>query len=394
MKVLRILSELDFGGVEQVALNSFPPLNKHVTLQVLVLNKGGKVSQKLEEKGVSIKILNVNPRIPNFKLIRLIQTEIRLFQPDVVHAQGAEANFHGVLPASFEKVPVIIAEEIGIPNHHPFWKWVFRWVYSRAHQVIAISEAVKKEIEELGEVSSEKVRVVYNPVDYKRLEIGDPDRYQERLGRIERKEIVQRTNLVRGQDEEEETEKSFVFVTTCRLVPIKNLDRLIEAFGGLVRENPKRKLVLWIVGEGRERGNLESLSQKLEMVGNVEFFGYQEDVWLFLLESDVFILPSLREGSSVSLAEAMSTGLPSIVTQVGGTSEILGQSNSGILIDPLSVEHIQSAMQEMVSLSLEERLKMGERAKEEAKRFSTVHYINSLLFVYGLSEFRLKPSDI
>lgn len=394
MKVLRILSELDFGGVEQVALNSFPPLNKYVTLQVLVLNKGGKVSQKLVEKGVSIKILNINPRIPNFKLIRLIQKEIRLFHPDVVHAQGAEANFHGVLPASFEKVPVIIAEEIGIPNHHSFWKWVFRWVYSRAHQVIAISEAVKKEIVELGEVCSEKVRVVYNPVDYKRLVIGDPDRNRERLGRAELKEFVRWTNLLRGQDEEGGAEKSFVFVTICRLVPIKNLGRLIQAFAELVRENLKRNLVLWIVGEGPERRNLESLSQKLVTGGCVEFLGFQEDVWPFLLESDVFILPSLREGSSVSLAEAMSAGLPSIVTQVGGASEILGKSKSGILIDPLSIESIQSAMQQLFNLSPEERKDMGERAKKEAKRFSTNHYIDSLLSIYGYSDFSLQPSEI
>lgn len=72
LKVLRIISELDFGGVEQVALNSLPALNEQVTLRLLVMNKGGKLSKKLEEKGVSIIILNIEVRIPNFRLIRSI----------------------------------------------------------------------------------------------------------------------------------------------------------------------------------------------------------------------------------------------------------------------------------------------------------------------------------
>lgn len=380
MKVLRIISELDFGGVEQVGLNSFPVLNEQVTLQVLVLNKGGKVTRKLEGEGLSIKILHVNPRIPNFKLISLIRKEIQCFQPDVVHAQGSEANFHGVLAAGFEQVPKIIAEEIGIPNHHTFWKWIFRWVYSKAHRVIAISEAVKEAIVGLGEVKEEKVSVVYNPVGF-----GRKGNREQGIGRIERKEFVQWTNSVRGQDEGkglDKTDKSFVFVTTCRLVAIKNLERLIEAFGGLVKKNSDREISLKIVGDGPERVNLEKRIREKRLEHRVEILGFQENVWPYLANSDAFILPSLREGSSVSLAEAMTVGLPSIVTQVGGAAEVLGNSQSGILIDPLSTESIQFAMQQLIDLSSAERQAMGKRAIEEAQRFSVDNYIQELMHIY------------
>lgn len=392
MKVVRVVSELDFGGVEKVLAISLPALKNQngLELKLIVLGKGGKVAEELVSHRIELQILGFNPRIPNFKLINELRNILIELAPDVVHTQGGEANFHGIWAAKLAKVPLIIGEEIGIPNHHTYWRYVFKWVYRKANKVIAISNAVKESIIELGELREEKVSVIYNPVNNKkRLEIG-----KERLGRIERKEIVQRTNLVRGQDEGEETEKSFVFVTTCRLVPIKNLDRMIQAFAKIVKDNPQKDLSLRIVGDGPEREKLESLIQKIEMEGNVEFIGFHEDVFSFLEEADAFILPSLREGSSVSLAEAMSTGLPSIVTQVGGASEVLGQSNSGILIDPLSVVHIQSAMQEMIRLSLDERLKMGERAKEEAKRFSTDHYVESLLSIYGFSDFSLQPSEI
>jgi glycosyltransferase involved in cell wall biosynthesis len=169
---------------------------------------------------------------------------------------------------------------------------------------------------------------------------------------------------------------------------------------GLVEENPNRPLLLRVVGDGPELKNLEFIIQNLELGTKVELVGFQTDVGPYLWEADAFILPSLQEGSSVSLAEAMTAGLPSIVTKVGGAPEILGKSQSGILIDPLSTSEIQNAMQSFLDLSVDERKEMGQRAQEEAKRFSVENYIESLMSVYGLSDFilpaaaGLQPSDL
>lgn len=369
MKIIRIISELDFGGVEQVLANSLYELNKRdgLEIKVLVLGKGGKIADQLINEGFSIKVLGLNPRIPNFLLVKTLKKELLSMKPEVVHCQGGESNFHGILAASLSNVPRVIAEEIGIPNHHSYWKYIFKWIYKKADQVIAISEAVKEEIVGLREVKAEKVKIIYNPI----CNSGD----QERLVSIK---SLQQTK-----------EEHFDFVTTCRLVPIKNLDRLIQAFAGLLKVNFKRNIKLKIIGEGPEREKLERLSEKLEIEGNIEFFGFQSNVFPFLIHSDAFVLPSLREGSSVSLAEAMSMGLPSIVTQIGGAKEVLGKSDSGILIDPTNTVEIQSAMQQIIDLKREERLKMGERAKQEAKRFSTVNYVDSLLSIYGFSEIKI-----
>ncbi|WP_288373834.1 glycosyltransferase [uncultured Algoriphagus sp.] len=365
MKIVRVVSELDFGGVEQVIANSVPNLFKSsdVELSILVLGKGGRISNYLIENGIPVNIWNRRVRIPNFSLLFQLQNFLRNYNPDVVHCQGSEANFHGILAAKFGGVPRIIGEEIGIPNHHSFWKWIFRIVYKQAHQVIAISEAVKREIVGLGEVSEEKVKVIYNPVDSE--------------GRENRDQGNQKREF-----EGEEKGYTFNFVTTCRLVPIKNLERLIQAFGGLVKANPDRELRLRIVGEGPERENIDKEIRDKGLVSRVEILGFQSNVWAFLEESDVFVLPSLREGSSVSLAEAMTVGLPSIVTQVGGASEVLGDSNSGIFIDPLDIDSIQGAMQQMIDFSKEEREAMGARAKKEAQRFSVDNYIKELMKIY------------
>lgn len=417
MKIVRIVSELDFGGVEQVMANSIPDLFRFQEheITVIVLEKGGKVEEALRNKFIPVTVLGKKNRIPNSFLISTLVKLIYQIRPDVVHTQGAEANFHGILASWLVGVPRIIGEEIGLPNHHSYWKWIFKWVYQKANRVIAISEAVKNRIVELGEVREEKVKVIYNPVCCGRigiweqgLEIRDEglenrewgiekrekrfdDREQEtekrdwRKERTERKEFVQWTNLVRGQDAGRgigNRDKSFVFITTCRLVPIKNLDRLVQAFEGLLKGNPDRQLYLRIVGEGPERGNLELLIKNLKLDSQVEFLGFQSDVWPFLLDADAFVLPSLQEGSSVSLAEAMTAGLPCIVTQVGGAVEILGDSQSGFLIDPLDVNSIQTAMQQILDLRPEQRQAMGERAKKESRRFSVENYITSLLEIY------------
>lgn len=373
MKVIRIVSELDFGGVEKVLANSLPALQKQkgLVLKLIVLGQGGKVADELAAKGISIQIFGFNPRIPNFKLLRKLLSIIKDFEPDVVHSQGGEANFYGIWAAKLANVSLIIGEEIGIPNHHSYWKYIFKWIYRKANLVIAISEAVKRNIVELGEVEADKVSVIYNPINSAGRQIGQLT-------------VDSRPSTKR---------QYFVFVTTCRLVPIKNLDRLIQAFGSLIKANTKRDILLIIVGEGPERENLEFRIQNLELGNNVELLGFQQDIWPYLFAADAFILPSLREGSSVSLAEAMTAGLPSVVTKVGGASEILGKSQSGILIDPLSTSEIQNALQSILDLSVDERKEMGLRAKEEAKRFSAENYINSLMSIYTFSDFRLKPSD-
>ena len=365
MKIFRVVSELDFGGVEQVIALSIPALANTVNLKVkvIVLGHGGRISEALIQKGHEVLVLNKKTRIPNFLLVLQLKKIFDAENPDVVHCQGSEANFHGLWAAALSGVKTKIGEEIGLPNHHSYWKWIFKWVYQKADYVIAISDAVAQNIIGLGEVSRKKVKVLFNPSSIKPAKKPNGNSY------FPLPEIVA-------------DEKSFVFVTTCRLVPIKNLERLIQSFAELTRSNPNKDTVLWLIGDGSEKENLKSLSGQLGMGSNIRFFGFRESVHEFLLAADVFILPSLSEGSSVSLAEAMMAGLPSIVTEVGGAKEILGGSRSGLLVNPHSSDSILAAMQSIFDLTEEERQEMGNRAKTESRRFSVETHVKDLLQIY------------
>lgn len=362
MKIVRIVSELDFGGVEKVLENTIPEINKIADVSIIVLGKGGRIAENLTKAGTKVIVMGKSPRIPNVSIFTELRKLLIQLQPDVVHCQGSEANFHGILIGSSVGIPVIIGEEIGLPNHHSYWKWIFKYVYLKAHFVIAISESVSNYIVQLGEVPSEKIKVLYNPVGGQI--IGNSE---ENLSTLE---------------SDSNQSRQFKFIYTGRLVKIKNLEGLLRAFSLLFNSNYTHDFILWIVGEGPEKESLVELCEDLKIKDQVIFWGYQEDVFSFLRKADVFVLPSYTEGSSVSLIEAMKIGLPSIVTKIGGTSEVIGDSESGILIDPYNEEEIFAAMNKMANLPTFERMQLGEKAKNEIKRFSVESYIEQLMKIY------------
>jgi glycosyltransferase involved in cell wall biosynthesis len=370
MRIIRIIPQLDFGGVEQVLANSIPDLSqiKGMEVLVIVLGIGGRVEETLVRRGVQVKVLNQNPKIPNLRLLVTLISMIAKIKPDVVHCQSAEANFHGLIAARLAGVSVRVGEEIGFPNHHSYWRYIFWFVYKNATKVIAISQAVKDWIVDLGEVEAEKVEVVYNPVS-----LG------ERLkGKDGRANLEETLRFAQGDGE-----KPFVFVTTCRLVPVKNLGRLLDAFARLTKEFPDKSIELWIVGDGPLREVLENQSKELVIADKVKFWGFQGNIFPFLKKADVFVLPSLSEGSSVSLVEAMYVGLPSIVTQVGGTPEIIGKSEAAFFIDPQNEDSIVKALFYFLNHSNYQREVIGLRAIKESKRFSVENYLNKLLNIYS-----------
>lgn len=354
MKIARILFQLDFGGVEKVAelaaagFQAYPDIQ----MQFISLEKGGKVSVGLMANGHQVWVINQKAKIPDFGLIYQLYRYFKKEQFYVVHSVGAEANFHGLLAAALAGVKIRIGEEIGFPNHHIFYRILFRFTYQFAHQVICVSQAVKEHLNQIGELPLSKGRVLYNPVELPEVKTQKPS-----------------------------SGNPMDFITVSRLTAIKNIKSVILALGEIIHETDFRPK-LKIVGEGEERDYLEKLVGEIQIGDYVSFEGYQADVFDYLSKADVFVLPSYSEGSSLALAEAMHMGLPSVVTKTGGASEVLGDSASGILVDPYSLQEIKDAMLCLLKMDSAERMKMGKRAKSQAEKFSKENYCKELLALY------------
>ena len=151
---------------------------------------------------------------------------------------------------------------------------------------------------------------------------------------------------------------------TGRLHPQKNLDVLLEAWPEVVREI-RANLVL--VGWGPERDRLMEKARGLGMAEFVQVVGPVSDPAEHLRAADVFVLPSLAEGMSNSLLEAMATGLPCLASAIGGNQDLIEEGKTGFLIDPRDpsawarkITHILHNPQISQSLSMAARGKVEE----------------------------------
>ncbi len=117
-----------------------------------------------------------------------------------------------------------------------------------------------------------------------------------------------------------------IVVFAGRLQPVKQVDVLLDAWTGVSNGH------LVILGDGQERQALEEQTHALGLGGRVEFRGIVPDVADYLRASEVFVLPSSSEGLSVALLEAMSSGMFPIATAIGGTTDLIEDGVTGLLV--------------------------------------------------------------
>ena len=145
-----------------------------------------------------------------------------------------------------------------------------------------------------------------------------------------------------------------------RLHPDKRVDLLLEAWPAVRTQHPNASLL--IIGSGADE---ESLRQKTS--AGVEFLGQKENVLAYLRASDLYVLPSAREGLSNSMLEALAVGLPVIATAVGGTPDVIRHEQEGLLIPANDGPALQSALLRLLGdVSLRARLGAQARAHIEA----------------------------
>jgi len=134
--------------------------------------------------------------------------------------------------------------------------------------------------------------------------------------------------------------------TVGRLDPVKNQAALLHLCRRLLDRDPAlgRRLRLVIVGDGPLRANLEAETAALGLAGQVSFTGARSDTPELLRTLDVFVLPSLNEGISNTILEAMSTGLPVVAARVGGNPELVAEGVTGGLYDPADPAGLEGAL--------------------------------------------------
>jgi glycosyltransferase involved in cell wall biosynthesis len=166
-------------------------------------------------------------------------------------------------------------------------------------------------------------------------------------------------------------------VCVSRLIERKGIRFLIEA----IEKLKDRKVKLILVGEGNQEDELKKLVVDSRVSDRVEFKGYMDHDSIANLyrTSDVFVLPSLNEGMSNALLEAMASGLPVIVTDTGGTSELI--DGNGVVVPMCDSDAIAEAIREFMDNP--DTHKMGMRSREIAQQMGWGAIGDAYLKVYG-----------
>src|SRR4029077_20531797 len=154
--------------------------------------------------------------------------------------------------------------------------------------------------------------------------------------------------------------QGFTMLSVGRLAPPKDHATLLHAVA-LLRAH-HRDVQLWMVGNGPLEPNLRKLSAELGLEQCVTFFGEQADVSPFLISADLLVMSSVTEGLPVSLLEAMSAGLPAVVTGVGGMGEIARLSGAVTVVPSSNHEAMAAALCDAVARR-QELPKIGQLAR-------------------------------
>ncbi|MDH6307771.1 glycosyltransferase involved in cell wall biosynthesis [Dysgonomonas sp. PFB1-18] len=348
MKIVRLTTFLDFGGIESRFVNLSHVKDDNNWL-FCAINKGGDAERKIRKQNKSVYVFGLPYKIPSLITIWKLYIFFSKEKPDVVHTSGAEANFHGILAAKLAGVQTIVSEEIGIPTQSIVAKTFFNFIYKISDHIVGNSNNVVNYLIKENKVSLKKIAKIYNPIIFPPIDIS------------------------------REMHSKFCIVSVSRLEPVKNIKDVLLVIERLNAEG--YNIHYTIVGDGSSKEVLENIVNKNKL--DVIFAGYQSNPYPFFMNTDLFILNSLSEGFSNSLIEAMFSGTPSLSTTVGAAEEIIEDGYNGWLVPPQNQEALYIKIKHIMSLSVEERVCVGMKGHETALKYSLEEHINQLMDIYA-----------
>ena len=239
------------------------------------------------------------------------------------------------------KVPYIVslrgADVPGYSDRFPviyfFLKPIIKLIWSQSKAVISNSQGLKDLA--LKSKSDQEIGIIYNGIDISEF-----------------------------KPREQKNSEIFEILCVSRLTQRKGIEYLISAFAKIVAEFPEVRLK--IVGEGDSKEKLQSQTKELGLNEKVEFTGRitHERLPEIYTGASVFVLPSLNEGMSNTMLEALASGLPLIATDTGGTKELVTDGENGFIIKMEDAQDIYEKLNRLLrNNDLRERMAQDSRKK-------------------------------
>ena len=329
-----LLNELKLEGYEVVAVSS----------------PGEDLNELGDREGIHTIAVPMERRISPFKDMKslwLMWQVMRREKPDMVHSMTPKAGMVTMVAAWLARVPIRIHTFTGLvfPTSTGLKRRILMftdWLTCAcATHIIPEGEGVKADLLN-NKITKKDIRVLgHGNIRGIDLEYFKPESFL----------------LQQGQGE-----APFTFVFVGRLVGDKGINELVEAFSRLNKEHPETRLVL--VGPEEEKIDPIQPETAAEIDRNpaIDAVGQQSDVRPFFTSADALVFPSYREGFPNVVIEAGAMGLPSIVTDINGSREIIIDGENGTIVPSKDADALYQAMKHYVE-NPEDVKRMAENAR-------------------------------
>ncbi len=309
LKVLQLIPTLDRSGAEkQLVLLAKGLPRDRFQVEVAALTRLGPLADDLARAGIPVTLLGKRHKLDPWALRRLTGF-LKAGKFDVLHTWIYAADTYGRAAARVAGVPVVVTSEMAVD----LWKSgaelrVDRLLARWTDRVVGNSDAVVEFYRNAG-IPPKKLAMIYSGIEPSEPLKVDGAEVRRSLGLEPDAPLV----LFAG-----------------RLAAQKGVDDLLMAADLLHHIRPSVRYL--IVGDGPLRGRLEELSRGLHLGGVAHFLGHRDDVPTLMAASDAVVLPSHYEGLPNVVLEAMLAGKPVVATDAPGTTEVVVDGETGVLV--------------------------------------------------------------
>jgi len=340
----------------------------------------GPLTDILRAEGATVFVVPMRKTYDVLAIYRLYKI-LKNYKIDVIHSHGLLVNILSRVASYLANAPVSIstahiplnlksgsqAQNILEKFMIPYYLILDNLTSLFNHKIIAVSHAVKRDLSEQG-IDPKRIVVVQNGIDVNRVEGNN-----------------------RNREVESKRNQNYPIVgTITRLSPQKDVATLLRMASQVIKEVPKTEFI--IVGDGEQRGKLQTLAGNLGLHDHVTFLGYRQDAQDILRIFDVFVLSSLWEGLPIVVLEAMAAEKPVVATAVDGVTEVVEDGNTGFLVKPQRPDLLAKSVIELIN-NPDQAKTMGERGRERIEGFfSITRVINTVEQIYFSKVFNKNPN--
>lgn len=316
------------GGMENGIVNLVNRMDERFALSVCALDSEETFSTRISRPGAPCFILPPQRQGMDWSLIHRLVSLIHRERIDIVHSHNWGTFIHGVLAGRLAGVGVIHGEHgKNFPELRPearAKRLAKTWLGRQADLLLCVCDDIRGEWIARYGIEPRRIRTLQNGVDSLRFTPAPSAEGRRALGL---------------------PLDAYVAGTVGRLDPIKNQAALIGAVARLAPEVPALHAVL--IGSGPLEAELQKMVEARSLTGRVHFPGLRREVEQLLPAFDVFVMPSISEGMSNVLLEAMSCGVPPICTDLLSHREIVTPGMDALLLRPCNEATVAEALRDL-----------------------------------------------